>query len=117
MLILISFAEHEVYPYLQDVVSDAIKKNERLFLSHFTSTTHHPWSTPADFRDEQYFAEDSLMAKHEDTNKYLNTVRYVDSWLGNMLKVLDDTGIANETLVVFVGDQYDTPVRSAQMLN
>lgn len=46
------------------------------------------------------------MAKHEDINKYLNAVRYVDTWLGDMMKVLDEAGIANETLVVFVGDQY-----------
>lgn len=46
------------------------------------------------------------MTKHEDINKYLNAVRYVDTWLGDMMKVLDEAGIANETLVVFVGDQY-----------
>ena len=50
------------------------------------------------------------MAKHEDINKYLNAVRYVDTWLGDMMKVLDEAGIANETLVVFVGDQYVPPV-------
>lgn len=38
-------------------------------------------------------------------NKYLNAVRYVDTWLGEMMKALDDSGIANETLVVLVGDQ------------
>ncbi|KAJ5201829.1 uncharacterized protein N7498_006492 [Penicillium cinerascens] len=98
------YAEREVYPYLRDIVDEAMKNKERLFLSHFTSTTHHPWSTPSDFHDEQYFADDSLMDKHEDMNNYLNTVRYVDGWLGDILQVLDDTGIANETLVVLVGD-------------
>ncbi|KAJ5145029.1 hypothetical protein N7448_002421 [Penicillium atrosanguineum] len=98
------YAEREVYPYLKDIVNEAIENKERLFFSHFTSTTHHPWSTPADFHDEQYFAVDGLMSNHEDMNNYLNTVRYVDGWLGDILKVLDDTGIANETLVVLVGD-------------
>ncbi|KAJ6104440.1 hypothetical protein N7523_010760 [Penicillium sp. IBT 18751x] len=98
------YAEREVYPYLRDIVNEAIENKQRLFLSHFTSTTHHPWSTPTDFHDEQYFSLDGLMSKHEDMNNYLNTVRYVDGWLGDILKVLDDTGIANETLVVFVGD-------------
>jgi arylsulfatase A-like enzyme len=101
-----------VYPYLLDIVNEAIENNERLFLSHFTSTTHHPWSTPTDFHDEQYFASDTLMSKHEDMNNYLNTVRYVDGWLGDILQVLDDTGIANETLVVFVGDQYVPPLQA-----
>lgn len=100
-----------MYPYLRDVVNNTVRNNERLFLSHFTSTTHHPWKTPSDFPDEQYFADDGVRTKHEDMNRYLNTVRYVDSWLGDMLGVLDEVGIANETLVVFVGDQYGTPIQ------
>ncbi|KAJ5617676.1 hypothetical protein N7537_002790 [Penicillium hordei] len=98
------YPEYEIYPYLRDVVNNTIENNERLFLSHFTSTTHHPWGTPSAYHQEQYFAGDGLMAKHEDINKYLNAVRYVDTWLGDMMKVLDEAGIANETLVVFVGD-------------
>ncbi|OGE48791.1 hypothetical protein PENARI_c026G09232 [Penicillium arizonense] len=98
------YPEYEVYPYLRDVVNNTIKNNERLFLSHFTSTTHHPWGTPKDYPVEQYFAAGGLMAKHEDMNQYLNAVRYVDTWLGDMMKVLDEFEIANETLVVFVGD-------------
>ena len=104
VLICKSFPEQELYPYLLDVVDEAIQNDERLFLSHFTSTTHHPWGTPAEFSEEQYFADD-LMGNHEDLNRYLNSIRYVDTWLGNILQVLDDTGIANETLVVFIGDQ------------
>lgn len=99
------YPEYEIYPYLKDVVNETLAKNERLFLSHFTSTTHHPWATPSDFEEEQYFAHGKLMEKHKDMNNYLNTVRYVDTWLGDMLKVLDESGITNETLVVFVGDQ------------
>lgn len=97
-----------MYPYLRDVINDAITKKERLFLSHFTSTTHHPWSTPKNFHKEQYFPGGRLIGKHEDMNDYLNAVRYVDTWLGDFFQVLDDTGIANETLVVLVGDQYVT---------
>lgn len=98
-----------MYPYLRDVINETIANNERLFLSHFTSTTHHPWATPSDFEDEHYFARDSLMGKHKDMNNYLNTIRYVDTWLGDILKALDEFGIAKETLVVFVGDQYVLP--------
>lgn len=99
------YPENEIDPYLRDVVNDTIRNNERLFLSHFTSTTHHPWGTPADYHEEQYFAEDGIMAKHEDMNNYLNAVRYVDTWLGDMMGILDEAGIANETLVVLIGDQ------------
>jgi phosphoglycerol transferase MdoB-like AlkP superfamily enzyme len=105
MLTPTRYPEYEIYPYLRDVVNNTIKNNQRLFLSHFTSTTHHPWGTPNDYPVEQYFAAGGLMAKHEDMNQYLNAVRYVDTWLGDMMKVLDEFEIANETLVVFVGDQ------------
>lgn len=104
-LTLYSYSEREVYPYIEDVIDDAIKNNERLFLSHFTSTTHHPWGLPKGFQSEQYFSDESLIGKHEDMNSYLNSVRYVDAWLGDLLGLLDKKGIANETLVVFVGDQ------------
>ncbi|KAJ5273465.1 hypothetical protein N7478_008590 [Penicillium angulare] len=97
------YAERETYPYLRKIVDETIANGQRLFLSHFTSTTHHPWATPSKFQKEKYFA-DGLMGKHEDMNNYLNSVRYVDTWLGEILQVLDDTGISNETLVVLVGD-------------
>jgi membrane-anchored protein YejM (alkaline phosphatase superfamily) len=105
ILTLNSYSEREVYPYMEDAIDDAIKKNERLFLSHFTSTTHHPWALPKGVRSEQYFSDENLMGKHEDMNSYLNSVRFVDAWLGEMLGLLDKKGISNETLVVFVGDQ------------
>ncbi|KAJ5170483.1 uncharacterized protein N7500_003266 [Penicillium coprophilum] len=98
------YPEYEIYPYLRDVVNNTIEKNERLFLSHLTSTTHHPWGMPTTYQQEEYFAGDDIMATHRDMNKYLNTVRFVDGWLGDIMKVFDEAGIANETLVVFVGD-------------
>lgn len=42
---------------------------------------------------------------HEHMNAFLNVVRYDDIWLGELLALLDEHGIANETLVVIVGDQ------------
>jgi phosphoglycerol transferase MdoB-like AlkP superfamily enzyme len=90
---------------MRDVIVSAVENNERLFLSHFTSTTHHPWSVPSDYPREDYWGPDGLVTSHDDINDYLNTVRYVDNWLGEILTLLEETGIANETLVVFVGDQ------------
>lgn len=37
---------------------------------------------------------------------FLNANRFVDTWLGDLMNLLGDAGIANETLTVFVGDQY-----------
>jgi phosphoglycerol transferase MdoB-like AlkP superfamily enzyme len=90
---------------MRDTILSAVENNERLFLTHFTSTTHHPWGLPSDYSKEDYWGEDGLVTSHEDINDYLNAVRFVDSWLGEILDLLNDTGIANETLIVFVGDQ------------
>ena len=90
---------------MKDAINDALAKGERLFLSHFTGSTHHPWGTSHTFNTEDYFPDGSNHAKHGDLNAYLNTIRYVDGWLGKMLHLLEETGISNETLVVLVGDQ------------
>lgn len=91
-------------PCISDTIDEALENNERLFLSHFTSTTHHPWKVPYEFNREKYTGSKGN-ADHENMNKYLNTLRYDDAWLGQILGLLDEKGIANETLVVVLGDQ------------
>jgi phosphoglycerol transferase MdoB-like AlkP superfamily enzyme len=92
---------------MRDLIFDAARNESRLFLSHITSTTHHPWGTPDGFPKKQYFGRtSSFSSSHEDTNDYLNAVAYVDNWLGQILKYIDEAGIIDKTLVVFVGDQY-----------
>ncbi|EED15230.1 conserved hypothetical protein [Talaromyces stipitatus ATCC 10500] len=98
------YEEPEIYPYLKDTIEDAKANGERLFLTHFTSTTHHPWGLPAGVEVEDYWPRNGFASEHQPMNKYLNSVRYVDEWLGNVLELIEETGIANETLIVFVGD-------------
>lgn len=83
------------------MINETLSNNKRLFLSHFTSTTHHPWGTPKGFDREQYFAKE-----HQHMNEYLNAVHFVDVWLGQLMTMFEEAGISNETLTVFVGDQY-----------
>lgn len=87
------------------MIREAAEGKSRLFLSHFTSTTHHPWKVPEFYNKTEYMGSQA----HKNMNSYLNTIRYVDLWMGEVLGMLDEAGIANETLVVFVGDQYGTP--------
>lgn len=86
--------------YFEDLLDSAIEHNERLFLGHLTSTSHHPFGLP---EGEQYtrLAGD---ARLDDLSHYVNAIGYVDRWLGRMLEILDEKGIANETLIVYVGD-------------
>lgn len=70
-----------------------------------TLTSHHPWKLPKTFERENYFDWWS----HRDLNAFLNTVRYMDSWVGRVLGYLEEAGIADRSLVVVVGDQYVSP--------
>ncbi|KAJ5675511.1 hypothetical protein N7462_008408 [Penicillium macrosclerotiorum] len=97
------YAETELRPYVRDLFEEAANNKTRIFLSHVTSTTHHPWNTPDDFKNEKYMGDKGTI-NHGLMNNYLNTARFVDDWLGDIMTMLDETGIANSTLVVIVGD-------------
>lgn len=81
---------------------NAVENKTRLFLSHMTSSTHHPWKTPENFTRIRYTGK---RGDHGPMDDYLNTIRYVDEWLGQVMGLLDETGLSNSTLVVMVGDQ------------
>lgn len=99
------YAESEIEPYIQDIIMEAGENRTRLFLSHITSTTHHPWGLPAKYQKESYLgSKTGRLSKHEDLNNYLNTVAYCDEWLGKVLGFLDEAKIADSTLVVIMGD-------------
>ncbi|KAM5355079.1 hypothetical protein ACJ41O_001725 [Fusarium nematophilum] len=98
------YAETVLKSHIKDYIRQAQDKGKRMFLSHFTSTTHHPWGVPKSFKSVDYLSTKGKMGWHEDFNNYLNSMRFTDAWLGEFLQTLDDFGIANETLVVFVGD-------------
>jgi hypothetical protein len=92
--------EEAVQAYLRDAFTQAKKDNERVFLSHLTSTTHHAFGIP---ETTEYTA---LSGDTEWTSlsRYLNAVGYVDKWLQKIFTVLEEESVANETLVVVVGD-------------
>ncbi|KAJ5108041.1 Alkaline phosphatase-like alpha/beta/alpha [Penicillium angulare] len=97
------YAETELKPYVRDLFYEAANNNTRIFLSHVTSTTHHPWKTPRRWQKEDYMGAVGNI-NHDLMNSYLNTARFVDEWLGDIMNLLEETGIANSTLVVIVGD-------------
>lgn len=92
--------EVAIKDYIRDAFVSAKKNNERVFLSHLTSTTHHPFSMP---KDEKYIAL-ANEKKLDDLSHYINAVGYVDRWLGRILDILEQEGVADETLLVLVGD-------------
>lgn len=96
------YPETDLKGHIKKFITDGLAQDKRLFMSHFTSTTHHPWGVPKWFETEKYMGKEG--ARHQDFDKYLNTIRFTDTWLGELMQMFEDTGIADETLVVFVGD-------------
>ncbi|KAM5355022.1 hypothetical protein ACJ41O_001668 [Fusarium nematophilum] len=93
-----AFEEDPLEEYFRDVFISAKEKDERVFLTHITSTSHHAFKMP---EREKYIP----MAKGMDMlSHYINAEGYDDKWIRKALNVLDEQGVANETLVIFVGD-------------
>lgn len=92
--------EYAIEKYVKDAFASAKKNNERVFLSHLTSTAHHPFALPKDEPSVRLTEEASL----QDLSGYTNAAGFVDRWLGKILDILDETGAANETLIIYVGD-------------
>ncbi|RDA85251.1 hypothetical protein CP532_2319 [Ophiocordyceps camponoti-leonardi (nom. inval.)] len=93
-------SEEVLKDYVRDEFISAKKNNGRVFLSHLTSTTHHPFVLP---EGEKYLplSDDK---KLNDLSHYVNTIGFADRWLGKVMEILDEQGVANETLLVLVGD-------------
>ena len=91
-------------PILEDYIRDtfvmAKEKNERVFLSHLTSTTHHSFKLPEGEKTVDLTDDEDWTVLSD----YLNAIGYVDRWLAKILGILDEQGVADETLVVLVGD-------------
>lgn len=98
------YAEQVLKPHIKEYITNAVENDQRIWMSHFTSTTHHGWGTPDWFDDMEFMPPGRFPPGHRDFNRYLNTIRFHDAWMGELMQLLDDVGIANETLVVFAGD-------------
>ncbi|CAG7922239.1 unnamed protein product [Penicillium olsonii] len=96
------YPERELGDYFRDAINNAEKNQERLFISHLTGITHHPWDTPDGTYKEMM--SHGWWGKGKKVNRYLNTLGVADKWLAQLLDILEETGAADETLVVMAGD-------------
>ncbi|CAK9785065.1 unnamed protein product [Cutaneotrichosporon oleaginosum] len=97
-----SVPEDPLLDYIKDEFNMAKENDKRIMITHLTSTSHHPYGIPdTDKPDEKY---KELGKGLDDLSKWVNAIGYDDRWLAKILGALDDLGVANETLVVMVGD-------------
>jgi hypothetical protein len=69
------------------------------FLMLITSATHDPYEVPAWFE---------APATGGDHAKYVQTLRYTDAFLGELLRRLDEQGLRDDTLLCVLGDHGDS---------
>ncbi|KAL7797534.1 alkaline-phosphatase-like protein [Trichoderma ceciliae] len=95
-------SEDVIADYVRDAFKTAKENNERVFLTHLTSTTHHPFGLPENVTHVPITSEGTT--KLDNVSKYLNAIGFIDGWLQTILDILDEQGVADETLVILVGD-------------
>ncbi|KAH7413724.1 alkaline-phosphatase-like protein [Phaeosphaeria sp. MPI-PUGE-AT-0046c] len=97
------YAETETFEYLRDLFVDAGKNQERLFVSHLTSTPHHPFKTPKDWEEVAYMSQQHWRPA-DPFDDYMNTIQFQDQWISQIFQMLHEVGALDETLVVMTGD-------------
>ncbi|KAL4781300.1 alkaline-phosphatase-like protein [Aspergillus varians] len=96
------YPDTELREYIRDAFDAAEANHTRVFLTHLTGTTHHPWGMPDD-KFEKIMGS-SFKGTNNDMNRYLNTIGFADRWIAEILDILEEKGVRNETLVVMAGD-------------
>ncbi|KAJ5248809.1 hypothetical protein N7468_000260 [Penicillium chermesinum] len=87
--------------YMRDLLAEAKQNKTRLFLAHLTHNTHNPWFTPG---ERVQYLSDATEGDKLNVNNYINALAYQDQWVGDVLEVFKEAGVADETLFIMVGD-------------
>ncbi|MBM3964874.1 MAG: sulfatase [Planctomycetes bacterium] len=88
-------------------VAEAVRENKRFFLNVCHYAVHAPFQ-----QDPRYTSEGVWPSK--DAAAFASLVEGIDKSLGDMLDYLDELGVAEETLVFFMGDNgSDAPLGGA----
>ncbi|KAJ4985590.1 sulfatase [Stagonosporopsis vannaccii] len=98
------YPETESLSYLRDMFVNAQQQRKRLFVSHLTSSPHHPFATPKDWTGHTDYLHKQRWRPEDPLDGYLNTIKYQDDWISDVFQMLHDVGALNETLVVMTGD-------------
>lgn len=98
------YPETESLDYLRDMFVDAKDARRRLFVSHITSTTHHPFATPKDWAGRTEYLGKQRWRAEDPLNQYLNTIKYQDDWISEIFQMLHEVGAIDETLIIITGD-------------
>ena len=89
--------------YIEKFITES--KDEPFFVYYPMALTHDPFQ-PTPFSAD-YKTKDT--AKVNDPKYFKDMLRYLDHLVGRITKKLDDTGIREETVIMFIGDNGTSP--------
>lgn len=72
-------------------------KDKPFLLTFLTLAPHHDYVVPKGFPTKQYHED-------EDFNRYLNCIAYQDSFIKELLDMLEEQGVLKDSIVALVGD-------------
>ena len=98
------YPDEELRDHIHDAIEDAETNHKRLFLAHLTGTTHEPWTLPEPWDYDRELVGHSDGGALRNVKRYLNAIGYDDRWMKTIFDMLEETGIANQTLVILAGD-------------
>ncbi|KAG7001423.1 hypothetical protein G7Y79_00031g065380 [Physcia stellaris] len=101
---LYGYPDEELRESLRDAINDAEESHQRLFLAHLTGATHEPWTLPEPWDFDRELVGHSNGGMYRNLKRYLNAIGYGDWWMKTVFEILEETGVANDTLVVMAGD-------------
>lgn len=91
-----------------DFLVDFIKAShaeEKPFLAYHTSLLpHFPWVPTPDSKDQSYRPESNDNTQKGDPGFFPDMVTYLDKCVGRLLTELEELGIADNTIVIFLAD-------------
>lgn len=121
--------EVDAYPKIEDFVKDAKTKGEPFCLFFCSKEPHTPWDKgdpgkfpPDELRLPPFFVDTKDTREH--FSRYLAEINYLDWQVGQVLEILENNELKDNTLVIFASEQgnsfpfakwtcYDVGVRSA----
>lgn len=77
-------------------------KDQPFYLNYWAFSVHSPWNARRDYIDYFLPKADSKNPQHNPL--YAAMVRSLDDGVGNLLKAVDDAGLAEQTIIVFFSD-------------
>jgi len=85
-----------------DFIKTNAKQQQPFFAYYSTYLPHFPWEPTPDSKEKTYRAPS---VSHKGDPKYFpEMLAYLDKQIGIMLQTLDDLGIAENTIVIFLAD-------------